>query len=420
MKIKKRIVDIAYKYKSLLIRILPKKFLQGMKSNLIKLNTKDLDKMKFLPFDRNIYPDGVNIIGCINADSGLGQSCRLVANEVRHTNLPLAIYPYEPLGEVSQSDKSFDRYVKNACIYNINIMHINPRELGIAMVQFDKKIFDHRYNIGFWLWELEEFPEEWVPFINYFDEIWTPSEFISNSIRKRTAKPVVTIPYSIEVKTDGVWGRRDFNLPEETFLFLMMYDNNSISERKNPKGGIEAFKKAFGPEDTNVGLVIKVTSALKKDIDDLQHMLEGYKNVFFITDTLKKDKVNSLIQCVDVVVSLHRAEGFGLVMAEAMHLGTPTIATNWSSNTEFMNSDVACMVDYKLIEIEHNLGPFKKGQRWADPDVIQASHYMIKLYKDKDFYAKIQMNAKEHISHVLSMENIQTLIARRINEIYLK
>ena len=95
---------------------------------------------------------------------------------------------------------------------------------------------------------------------------------------------------------------------------------------------------------------------LKKKI---QNVLDGYTNVYLIEGTLNRDQVNSLTKCVDVVVSLHRAEGFGLVLAEAMLLGTPTIATNWSSNTEFMNKDVACMVDYKLITIERDIPPFK-------------------------------------------------------------
>lgn len=418
--IQKKIVDLAYKYKSVILRIFPKTVLKEMKSKLIRSNIKKLSKVSFIPFERDVFPDGINLIGSIKAETGLGQSCRLLANEIMHTKLPFTIYDYESLGEMSLKDNSFDEYISNECKYNINLVHINPRELGIALVKLDKGIWDKRYNIGYWLWELEEFPEEWIPFINYFNEIWTPSEFISRSIRKCTEKPVITIPYSIETSIDKAWGRQQFKLPEDQFLFLMMFDYNSVAERKNPLGMIEAFKRAFSPEKSNVGLVIKVTSANESDINDLRSKLSDYKNVYFITSVLEKQRVNSLINCVDVVVSLHRAEGFGLVMAEAMSLGTPTIATNWSSNTEFMNNDVACMVDYKMIELTRDLGPFKKGQRWADADIEQAADYMKRLVVDKKYYDEIKANAQNHVNKVLGMEHIRTLIEQRVEEIYYK
>ena len=159
---------------------------------------------------------------------------------------------------------------------------------------------------------------------------------------------------------DTTLNREYFGLPEDKFLFLVMYDSNSTIERKNPTGAIRAFRKAF-KNNPDVGIVIKVNNARPKDMEHLNRMLNGCRNVYFITDTLTKIEVNSLIQKADVFVSLHRAEGFGLVMAEAMIVGTPVIATNWSSNTEFMNSDVACMVDCNFVSLEKDSPPYKKA-----------------------------------------------------------
>ena len=135
----------------------------------------------------------------------------------------------------------------------------------------------------------------------------------------------------------------------------------------------------------------------EKDIEQIQTLMDGYDNIYFLTETLPKIEVNSLIACVDAFVSLHRAEGFGLVMAEAMLNGTPCIATNWSANTEFMNADVACMVYYTLVTLNHEVGPYKQGSHWAEPDVVQAAEYMQKLFGDREYGRQMAEKAKAFI-----------------------
>lgn len=410
------VIYIAYKLKPVLFRVLPISFLRAIKKRMINRNFQQLEQLQLLPYNPALYPMGFNLIGSIRAETGLGQSCRIVANELKQSGYPMLIYNYIQVGRIVQSDTSWDSYIKPECQYNINIIHINPHELGVAYMQLDRRVWDGRYNIGFWLWELEEFPDEWLPCLRYMNEIWTPSEFISRAIRKKTSLPVYTIPYNIETKTEAGCTRKSFNLPSETFLFLMMYDNNSISERKNPLGVIQAFKQAFQKKE-NVGLVIKINSPEKQEMECLKAALEGCTNIYFITEILEKKKVNSLIQCVDVVVSLHRAEGFGLVLAEAMQLGTPTIATNWSSNIEFMNEEVAYMVKYKLVQLTEDYGPFKKGQRWAEADLEDASIGMKKLYEDKEYYEHISKAAKKYINEKLNINHITKLIQKRMIEI---
>ena len=119
-------------------------------------------------------------------------------------------------------------------------------------------------------------------------------------------------------------------------------------------------------------------------------------------------------------MSLHRAEGFGLVMAEAMLVGTPCIATNWSSNTEFMNDDVACMVDYSFTTLKEDYPPYKKGAVWADPDVDQAAGYMKKLLEDKKYYNGLAQRAKSYISRKLGMDQALEKVKRRMAQIYEK
>jgi glycosyltransferase involved in cell wall biosynthesis len=414
------LVRITDRCKPFLVRILPIGLLRRAKKSMITSYMEDLDSLSFPPIDRSTFPDGINLIGFIRGEIGLGQSCRLVASGLEATDLPFTIYNYEQTSAMRFSDHSWDEKITNTVPYNINLIHINPYELPLAYLQLGNKVWDSHYNIAFWLWELEQFPADWCHALHLVDEIWTPSEFASASIRQVTDKPVRTIPYPISAPTDATCTRETFGLPEDKFLFLCMYDCNSTMERKNPMGALKAYKQAFSSTIQDVGLVIKVNNSQQKDLQLLRKEFEGYSNIFILADILDKPQVNSLIACVDAYISLHRAEGFGLVPAEAMLLGTPVIATNWSSNTEFMNSEVACMVDFAFISIEEDVGPYKKGNRWADPDIAQAADYMRKLYQEPEYARELSEKAQAYIQDHLSLERAAGLIKSRIDEIYEK
>lgn len=417
MNISKFIIIITGHLKPVLLKIFPYETLKNMKRRMIANSHKKLQHVHKVPFCRATHEDGINLIGNIKADTGLGQSCRLVAAELEECRVPYSIYQYNQLGLMSNTNVQFDSKISKELLYNINVIHINPHELGLAFQQLGQSVWDERYNIGFWLWELEEFPDEWTPCFQCLDEIWTPSEFISNAVRKKTDLPVVTVPYHVEVSISKRYNRSDFHLPEELFLFLMMYDRTSMTERKNPEAVINAYKRAF--RDCNqAGLVIKVNNCNEEELEVIKKEMEAYPHVYYITEILDRNQVNSLIQCVDVVVSLHRAEGFGLVLAEAMLLGTPTIATNWSSNTEFMTKETSCLVDYKIVELTEDMGLFRKGNYWAEPDVEQAAMYMRKLYEKSDYHHKMAVNAKCYIEKRLGLEQAVKAINARINRIY--
>jgi len=411
------ILDFSRKMKPLLVKLLPITFLRRVKKSMVDSTMSKLDT-EFLPFSRNSCPDGINLIGYIRGEFGLGQSCRLLADGIQESGLSFTIYNYEQISAIRCNDHSWTHKITNTTPYNINLIHIQPYEMPLAFLKMDRKIWDKRYNIAFWLWELEQFPPQWENALKLVDEVWTPSEFSSESIRKATHKPVHTIPYALDVLDCGQYGREHFHLPADKFLFLCMYDCNSTMERKNPMAAINAYKQAFSLEHQDAGLVIKVNNPQQKDLQIIHSALAGYSGIYIIADVLDKTQVNALIACVDVYVTLHRSEGFGLVPAEAMLLGTPVIATNWSSNTEFMNKDVACMVDSSFVIIDKDCGPYQAGNRWADPDLEQASRYMQRLFQDSDYCQRIAESAKTYIKDKLSSKRAATLIKNRIAEIY--
>lgn len=400
-------------------RIIPQKLRWVIKNLFLKKSIDAyLEKRKVGSCYRKC-PKGINLIGAIRAEMGLGQSCRLLANMIINCNYELSIYDMGFNDNVKNGDSSYEEYISDTLFYGINIFHVNPIEIGKAFAKMPEA-WEGRYNIAFWLWELEEFPKEWKLFCNLFDEIWTPSQFAADSIRKVTDVPVRVIPYLVTVDHKYKMERKDFGLPEDKFLYLAMFDVNSTLGRKNPMGSVKAFKKAFRPEDSRVGMVFKVNNATENSLINLKAELKGYDNIYLITETLGKEEVNCLIENVDVFISLHRSEGFGLVMAEAMLLETPVIATNWSSNTEFMDKSASCMVDYKLIQNPKKEDLYPKGCVWAEPEYGQAAWYMKKLAGDKEYCRRMGKSAKQFIEAKLGKENTVDVLEQELKRVWMQ
>lgn len=412
------IFRIVEKIRPILLKIFPQTFLKKVKNILVDRKQKKLLKEGFAPFDPDFYPKGVNFIGPLKSQNGLGQSARLLAMLVKETGLSYAFNDYCTTQIIARDDHSFDKELTDELPYGINLLHLNPFELRMAYLEKGRTLPEHRYNIGYWLWELDTIPPDWIPAIDLVDEIWTPSEYISNNFRKVTDKPVFTHPYYVTAPVLEQCDRAYFGLPDDKFLYLIMYDSNSTRARKNPMGAIEAYKTAFPKEQENVGLIIKINHSSKDDVAVLEKELTGYQNIYFVTQTMEKEEVNSLIKAADVLISLHRAEGFGLVMAEAMLNDTVCVATDYSSNTEFMSHEAACMIGYDLITPEGDTGFYPKGSKWANPHPDEAAMQIKKLYEDPDYYRLKSENGRNYIEKKMCKEELVKQIKERLEQIY--
>lgn len=343
--------------------------------------------------------NGVNLIGYARAESGLGEACRSAAKSLQSVGVPFCIINF-PRCPSRQTDLSWKHKEVKKPFYKTNIFFINADQLyhHYTLNNLKKEWFINRYNIGYWHWELPEFPDAWVKSFELINEIWVPSLFTLNSISSKTSKPVHFIPHAISVEVPEI-NRTHFSLPANRFLFLTMFDLHSTSARKNPFAVIEAFNKAFPQNDYTVGLVLKINNAshFPNEVNLLRQNIRGVNNIFLIDKVLSRKEVNGLMNVTDSLVSLHRSEGFGLPLAEAMYLGKPVIATNWSGNIDFMNKNNSCLVDYKLINIEGSYGPYTSGQQWAEPQIDQAAQFMKKIFNDKEFAMQIGNFGKKFI-----------------------
>ena len=401
--------------RKILKAIFPYIFREHVRGLIFKINYPKIRRKKT---DFKTYPEGINLIGHSRGDFGLGESCRLVAEAIKTSEIPFTIKNYFQNKNAGETNMSCAQYESDDLKYNVNLIHINPNEMVRFSLNSDRAMFDNRYQIAFWLWELPEFPSEWVYQISMFDEIWTPSEFVSDAIRKVTNKPVHTVTYAMrEPVTLDKCDRDYFGIPKDKFLYLMSYDGLSNSDRKNPEAAISAYRAAFPEELPDTGLIIKATHAGEAEMARLRELMAGYENVYILTDSFSKEEFNSLIKCADAHISLHRSEGFGLVMAEAMFLGTPTVSTNWSANSEFMTEDACCMVPVKIIEIEKETPPYHKGNHWADPDIAVAAEYIRRLHDDKDFYEYKKNAAAKHIRERMAPERAAAVLRERFTKL---
>jgi hypothetical protein len=164
-----------------------------------------------------------------------------------------------------------------------------------------------------------------------------------------------------------------------------MFDMLSVFERKNPLGLIEAYRRAFGPDFQDTTLVLKVTRLdqeprYRKQLEQAVASVSG----ILIDRHMGRQELDGLFNVCDVYVSLHRSEGFGMTMAEAMYLGKPVIATAYSGNMDFMNVGNSYLVDYQLVDLERNCGPYQRGARWAEPDLDDAAAQMQRVFADRE------------------------------------
>ncbi|CAD0231735.1 conserved hypothetical protein [Planktothrix agardhii] len=364
---------------------------------------------------------GINVAAHINGDFGLAEAARSSLKAMQAVDIPFAINNL-PIHTSPQTDTTFtDFSIDNP--YPINLVHTNPNWVYNGIYEkvfnnFGMEYFKNRYNIGFWFWELPQFPSEWEFAFDFFDEIWTASRYTLESIATASPIPIIKIPLCIDISQPSLT-RKDLRLPEDKFIFMLIFDFGSSFERKNCLATVQAFQQSFGCADHEACLVIKFSNAehFPQQREQLKALTEGWSSIQFIEGHLKKEEIHGLIYNCDCYISLHRAEGFGLTLAEAMFYGKPVIATAYSSNLDFMNIGNSFLVDYKLIATTEEHGFYPKGSIWAEPDVDHAASFMRYVFENYPVAQEIGIRASNEIKSMLSPQAVGATIQRRLEYI---
>jgi glycosyltransferase involved in cell wall biosynthesis len=361
---------------------------------------------------------GLNIVGFLTADLGVGESARCMVRAADAAQLPSALVPLKLHCKNRLGDQTYAARLQETNPHDVNVIHLDPPSAHDLDHHHGRAFRAGKHNIAYWAWELPDFPDAWMPAFDYFDEVWCPSDFTREAIAMKSPLPVVTMPHAIAFDRPAGDFHARFGLPPDRFLFLFVYDLNSYSERKNPRAVIEAFRQS-GLAGAGAALVVKVQNVAgnERDFAALQAAVRDLPGTVLLTETLGRAEVYQLESACDCFVSLHRAEGFGLAVAECMYLGKPVIATDWSATAEYLDATNGCPVPARLVTLERNHGPYMKGAQWADPDPAQAAAWMQRLFADRALAARLGAAARATIEARFAPAVVGARYRRRLEAI---
>ena len=355
---------------------------------------------------------GINIAGHLRAESGVGEAARAVIKACMRADIPHAINNFE--WNLHRRNDPTILTADRGNPYSVNLIHVNADQAEAFSSFMGKPYFTGKYNIGYWFWEQSDFPPRYHHAFTLYDEIWTASSFAQQAFAAVSPVPVVKIPPAIECPPERTYTKKDFGLADDAYVFLFMFDILSFFERKNPLAVIEAFTRAFSRNE-RVLLVIKTING-KKQPDVLRRMRERAHEapVKFLDAYLTRDEIHGLLSASDCYVSLHRSEGFGFPLAEAMYFGKPVIATHYSGNADYMTPKNSYPVHYSYRYLAEDIGPYPRGSRWADPDIEHAASLLRHVYEHRAESAAVGAQAARDMRSHYSPAVIGTMIQQRM------
>jgi glycosyltransferase involved in cell wall biosynthesis len=346
----------------------------------------------------------------------VGQFGRLVARAAIASELPVTTLVNRQTE--SRQDEEFE-LTDSKALYSVTIGSVNADQFEPWLGQLPPELRTHSKFIGVWAWEIESFPKNFFPAFEFVDEVWAISSFVRDSIKAQTKKPVYVFPGPITSpiiteKLDrtaiGIGAQDEFN--------LFMFDYFSVFKRKNPLDLIAAHIMAF-PEESGPRLVIKTVNGHRhmSQQDQLISAASARGDIIILDSYLSREQLHSLLNECQTYISLHRSEGYGLTIAEAMSLGKPVIATGYSGNLDFMKPNNSILVPFTLVPVGDDAFPYPKDSRWAQPDIEFAANAIRELSADKILRDRIGNKARIDVTSEFTIEQAAEFVRIRVKEL---
>jgi glycosyltransferase involved in cell wall biosynthesis len=360
---------------------------------------------------------GTDIVGFFNAEHGVGEAARLLVEALREHSVPVSTIGYRNTASRQLHKYETDEIGK----YQTVVMAVNA-ELHAPLTQtFGEFFLRDTYVIGQWFWELEVAPPWYKPAYKYVKELWAPTRFIEQMLRNEAPRKVevryMPLPLRMPRVVSGV-SREQLGL-DDRFMFLFTFDFMSVMKRKNPLGLVEAFKKAFAPGEGPI-LVLKSINgdSRPQGSAELEIAIEGRDDIIWMDKYLDSEMSAALMNLCDCYVSLHRSEGLGLTIAEAMLLGKPVIATGYSGNLDFMTPDTSYMVPWTRVKVGKGAEAYSSRATWAEPNLDVAAEMMRTVYESPEQAQAVANAGKHDLEQRFTREVTGARMKARLEEIW--
>ncbi|RYZ93486.1 MAG: glycosyltransferase [Proteobacteria bacterium] len=349
---------------------------------------------------------GVNVIGLSGSASGVGEDARMAIQALTKNGV----------SSVAIGFNTKENFA--AAKYNINLYCLTGFQLLLSRATAGAEFMNERFNVGYFPWELPDWPNELIPALDMCQELWVSSQFIYDSISRFTKTPLRLMPMAVEVPNE-IWSYQAENPRNEPLVrFIFIFDVRSGLSRKNVWRCLELFQKSFIDGEA-VELIIKSMNFNESDPDSqkLQKIVESDPRIIHIPEVLSRLDVLKLICDSDVFLSLHRAEGFGRGIAESLLLGKHVVATNYSGNLEFTKPDHSFLVDYDLIPVTSEEYVFSHNQVWADPKTDSAIQAIRQSYNAVKNGNRYNIAGQTFMRTYFSAAHVGELYASRLSEL---
>lgn len=359
---------------------------------------------------------GIDVVGYFKSEHGVGEAGRLAVTALVAAGVNVSTVSSSRTA--SRQDDKFEPIFSGN--HRIKLLAVNADQTGQILDDLGLEATSNSYVIGQWFWEVEEFPDSFADAFELVDEIWVATEFVRDALRKKAPEslPIEVMPLPLLApKADPNFQRRSLGI-DERFLFLFNFDFLSVVERKNPMAVISAYMNAFEESDATQLVIKSINGTMHlADLEELRWFARNRSDVIFIDGYLERETSSALTASADCYVSLHRSEGLGLTISEAMVHGVPTIATNYSGNRDFMSESTAFLVDWSYVEIPKGCDPYPVGSCWADPDVKTATEIMRTVFSDSENRNRKAAAGQQWLLTEFSAEKCGSRMRDRINKI---